>query len=193
MLYLGGPLLRHSRSGDQIAGVGVNSEQSVNVYVGLGSNSPDAESMLDMARRRIAALPKLRLNAVSPVYSTEPQGFADQPWFLNQVVEIAAKPSWRPQILLASLLKLETEMGRVRSPDPAMRYGPRVIDVDLLLYGEERHADPCCMLPHPRLTQRAFVLVPLLDIAPQISIDNLPAASWLARLAYRLEGRRIFQ
>lgn len=168
-------------------------EQTVKVYVGLGSNSPDAETMLNRARRRIAGLPGLRLTAASPVYSTEPQGFADQPWFLNQVVEIVPEACWRPQSLLASLLRLETEMGRVRSPDPAMRYGPRVIDADLLLYGGERHADPCCVLPHPRLTQRAFVLVPLLDIAPQIRIDGLPAASWLARLTYRLEGRRIFQ
>lgn len=171
----------------------MNSEQTVKAYVGLGSNSPDAEAMLGKARRRIAELPKLRLNVLSPVYSTEPQEFADQPWFLNQVVEIVPEACWRPQSLLASLLKLETEMGRVRSPDPALRFGPRVIDADLLLYGEERLADPRCVLPHPRLTQRAFALVPLLDIAPQISIDGLPAASWLARLSYRLEGRRIFQ
>lgn len=171
----------------------MNSEHIVKAYVGLGSNSPDAEAMLEEARRRIAGLPKLRLTAVSPVYSTEPQEFADQPWFLNQVVEVLPEACWRPQSLLASLLKLEIEMGRVRSPDPAMRYGPRVIDADLLLYGEERHADPLCVVPHPRLTQRAFALVPLLDIAPRIDIDGLPAASWLARLPYRLEGRAIFQ
>lgn len=168
-------------------------ELPVKVYVGLGSNCTDAEAVLGRARDGIAALPKLRLTAVSPVYSTEPQEFTDQPWFLNQVVELLPAPCWRPRSLLESLLRLETELGRVRSPDPAMRYGPRVIDADLLLYGEERHADPRCEVPHPRLTQRAFALVPLLDIAPQIRIDGIPASGWLARLNYRLDGRRIFQ
>lgn len=113
-------------------------ELPVKVYVGLGSNCTDAEAVLGRARDGIAALPKLRLTAVSPVYSTEPQEFTDQPWFLNQVVELLPAPCWRPRSLLESLLRLETELGRVRSPDPAMRYGPRVIDADLLLYGEER-------------------------------------------------------
>lgn len=102
-------------------------------------------------------------------------------------------PVWRPQSLLAAMLRLESALGRVRSPDPALRYGPRAIDADLLLFGEEHCSDPACRVPHPRLTQRAFVLVPLLDIAPQIRVEGTAAAQWLARLNYRLDGCRIFQ
>ncbi len=165
----------------------------IRAYVGLGSNSPDAEAMLARACEGLSRLPELRLGAISPLYSTEPQGYADQPWFLNQVVELLPAPSWRPQSLLAAMLRLESALGRVRNPDPALRYGPRAIDADLLLFGGESCAHPACRVPHPRLVQRAFVLVPLLDIAPHIRIDGVAAAHWLARLNYRLDGRRIFQ
>lgn len=171
----------------------VSPHAEIRAYVGLGSNSPDAEDMLTRAREGLSRLPGLRLNAISPRYSTEPQGYADQPWFLNQVVELLPAPLWRPQSLLAAMLRLENKLGRVRSPDPALRYGPRAIDADLLLFGEESCADPACRVPHPRLVQRAFALVPLLDIAPHVRIDGVAAAHWLARLNYRLDGRRIFQ
>lgn len=171
----------------------VSAHTEVRAFVGLGSNCSHAENMLARAREGLSALPGLRLGALSPVYSTEPQGYAHQPWFLNQVVELLLAPQWRPQSLLTAMLQLESALGRVRSPDPALRYGPRVIDADLLLFGGESCADPACLVPHPRLVQRAFVLVPLLDIAPHIRIDGVDAAGLLARLDYRLDGRRIFQ
>ena len=171
----------------------VSPHAEIRAYVGLGSNSLDAEDMLTRAREGLSRLPGLRLNAISPLYSTEPQGYTDQPWFLNQVVELLPASFWRPQSLLAAMLRLESKLGRVRSPDPALRYGPRAIDADLLLFGEESCADPVCRVPHPRLVQRAFALVPLLDIAPHARIDGITAAHWLARLNYRLDGRRIFQ
>lgn len=174
-------------------GARVSPHKQIRAFVGLGSNSSEAENMLARAREGLAGLPDLRLGAISPVYSTEPQGYADQPWFLNQVVELLPLPLWRPQSLLAAMLRLETALGRVRSPDPALRYGPRAIDADLLLFGEERCSDPACRLPHPRLVQRAFVLVPLLDIAPHIQIEGVAAAHWLSLLDYRLDGSRIFQ
>lgn len=162
-------------------------------YVGLGSNNPDAADMLESARKALAALPDLHVGAASPVYSTEPQGLADQPWFLNQVVAVRPGPSWRPCNVVQALLAMEEALGRVRSPDPALRFGPRAIDADLLLFGEEQCRDPRCLVPHPRLTQRAFVLVPLLDIAPDVCIAGIPASRWLARLDYRVAGDRIFQ
>mgnify|MGYP000000602754 FL=1 len=167
--------------------------EEIRAYVGLGSNSPEAEAMLALAREGLSRLPELRLSAASPLYSTEPQGYTEQPWFLNQVVELILAPVWRPRRLLAAMLRLESTLGRVRSPDPALRYGPRAIDADLLLFGEEHCSDPACRVPHPRLTQRAFALVPLLDIAPQVRIEGTAATQWLARLNYRLDGCRIFQ
>ncbi|MGE9985872.1 2-amino-4-hydroxy-6-hydroxymethyldihydropteridine diphosphokinase [Desulfovibrio sp. SGI.169] len=171
----------------------MSSQADIQAFVGLGSNCSDAENMLARAREGLSRLPDARLGAASPLYSTEPQGYAHQPWFLNQVVELLLAPFWRPQSLLAAMLHLESSLGRVRSPDPALRYGPRVIDADLLLFGEECCSDPACRVPHPRLVQRAFALVPLLDIAPHVLIDGVDAARWLARLDYRLDGRRIFQ
>lgn len=163
------------------------------VFVSLGSNCDDAENMLQLACQALARLPHMRLEAASPVYSTAPQGYTDQPWFLNQVVELAAGPQWRPCSLVDALLELEAGLGRVRSADPALRYGPRTIDADLLLFGEESSADVHCLVPHPRLTQRAFALVPLLDIAPDVMIGGISAATWLSRLQYKKEGLRIFQ
>ena len=82
-------------------------------------------------------------------------------------------------------------MGRVR--DPALRFGPRVIDLDVLLFGDERSETAVCTVPHPRLTQRAFVLVPLLEVAPNLEIDGKSVAGILERLPFRLCGNKIFQ
>jgi 2-amino-4-hydroxy-6-hydroxymethyldihydropteridine diphosphokinase len=171
----------------------MNSEKIIRAYVSLGSNCADAATMLDRAREAMGALPRMNVGAISPVYRTEPQGYADQPWFLNQVVELFPADTWRPCGLVDALLHIEAELGRVRSADPALRYGPRVIDADLLLFGLERSTVPHCLVPHPRLTERAFALRPLLDIAPDAVIDGRPASWWLARLSCRVEGDRIFQ
>lgn len=160
-------------------------------YVSLGSNCEEAAPMLEEAAARLGALPGLKVAAASPVYSTEPQDYADQPWFLNQVLKLELSPWWRPRALVAALLEQEDRMGRVR--DPALRFGPRVIDLDLLLFGEERCAWPDCTLPHPRLLRRAFVLVPLLDVAPDLAVAGIPVAGALRALNYRLCGRKIFQ
>lgn len=92
-----------------------------------------------------------------------------------------------------ALLTIEARLGRVRSADPALRFGPRVIDADLLLFGAECSDDAHCLVPHPRLVERAFVLRPLADVAPGVLIDGRTAAWWLARLDCRVEGDRIFQ
>lgn len=165
--------------------------KSTVAYVSLGSNCQDAAHMLADAARRLGALSGVTVVAASPVYSTEPQDYADQPWFLNQVLRLELAPSWRPRPLVAALLELETAMGRVR--DPSLRFGPRVIDLDLLLFGNERCAHTDCIVPHPRLLQRAFVLVPLLDVAPGLCLDGVRLGDTLRRLPYRLSGNKIFQ
>ena len=167
--------------------------EEIQAYVSLGSNSADAERMLQLAREALGNLPHVRLGAVSPIYATEPQGFADQPWFLNQVVELFVARSWQPCAFVEALLQMEAGLGRVRSADPALRFGPRAIDADLLLFGQQRSDDAHCLVPHPRLTQRAFALVPLLDVAPDIRIDGISAADWLSRLKFEKDGQRISQ
>lgn len=145
--------------------------------------------MLARARAGIAALPGCALLAASSIYETEPQGYADQPWFHNQVLAVtAAEPD--PARLLRSLLALETRLGRRRD---GPRFGPRCIDIDLLLYGDVLLDDPVCALPHPRLCERAFCLVPLLELAPDLVVNGVAAAELLARLAFRREGNKIFQ
>lgn len=160
-------------------------------YVSLGSNCAVAERMLEEAAQRLAALPGVTVTAASPVYSTEPQEYANQPWFLNQVLALDVAPRWRPRSLVAALLELETAMGRVRNP--ALRFGPRVIDLDLLLFGAERCAEEDCIVPHPRLLRRAFVLVPLRDVAPKLHVDGIALAEALRRLPCRICGNKIFQ
>lgn len=166
---------------------------SLKAYVCLGSNCAQAEDMLARARQGLAALPHMRTGAASPLYCTEPQDYADQSWFFNQVVELFPDDCWTPCSLVDALLELEADLGRVRSADPALRFGPRAIDADLLLFGQARSDNPHCLVPHPRLTQRAFALVPLLDVAPHAIIDGVPAAKWLSRLQYKKDGQRIFQ
>lgn len=162
-------------------------------YVSLGSNCESAAAMLEAARHALSVLPHMRMGAASPVYRTEPQEFADQPWFHNQVVELLPGESWQPCSLVDALLDMEARLGRVRSADPALRYGPRVIDADLLVFGQQRSTNPHCLVPHPRLTGRAFALRPLLDVAPQLVVEGLPVSQWLERLDCRVEGDRIFQ
>lgn len=168
----------------------------------------------------IAALPGVRIDAVSSVYRTEPQGFRDQPWFANQVVRLECGAEATPLSLLDALLEVERCLGRVRyhdcnatagitpdvsdagvcegagrspmggepqpgragagqgagaemeQPDPALRYAPRTIDIDLLLFGDAVLTTPRLTLPHPRMRERAFVLVPLHEIAPDLAFPE---------------------
>ena len=165
---------------------------SVLAYIGLGSNTPDAPERLAAARDALNRLEGLRVLRASSCYTTEPQGYADQPWFENAVLEVAVDSRrWQPRELLAALLGMEAALGRRRNPD--LRFGPRSIDMDLLLFGETRSQDPWCRLPHPRMCQRAFVLVPLAELKPDLSVDGFSVSEWLSRLSWRREGRAIFQ
>ncbi len=161
------------------------------VYLGLGSNSDDAESRLALAQERIAALPDIAIVKASSRYVTEPQGYADQPWFSNMVLALSVGPLWNAPTLLQRLLQIEQELGRVR--DPGNRFGPRTIDIDMLLFGGETSDDPFCLLPHPRMCERAFVLVPLAEIAADVQVAGVPVSTLLAKIQYRLEGKAIYQ
>lgn len=160
-------------------------------YIGMGSNlepkpGADAAENLQRARMELEGLQALgvRVVAASAVYRTEPQGYSDQPWFANQVLALDCPDDMTPKDLLNTLLALELRMGRVRSDDPALRFGPRVIDLDILLFGKTTTHSPRLTLPHPRMTERAFVLVPLLEIAPDVA---LPSGERLAGFLHSLD------
>lgn len=162
-------------------------------FISLGSNMGDAKAHLARAREEIASLPGVHIVAASSVYSTEPQGRKDQPWFVNQVVCVNCAECITSSWLLDALLEKECLLGRVR--DNSDHFGPRVIDMDLLLFDREvRNEDEHLVLPHPRMTERAFVLIPLLEIAPDIVMpDGKSGKSLLEKLNYRLEYSFIFQ
>ena len=128
------------------------------IFLSLGTNLGDRLNNLRHAR--IALPPQAHLIQVSPIYMTQPWGFLKQPEFLNQVVEVRSE--LEPMPLLKYLKEIEDELGR----QVTFRYGPRLIDLDILFYGDRVVAEDGLQIPHPRLHQRAFVLVPLNDIAP---------------------------
>ncbi len=136
---------------------GETSAEAVRAYLALGSNLGDRAKMLAGARAMLEA-PDLRMVAVSRVYESAPWGVVHQPRFLNQVVEVETTLS--PQGLLQRCREIEGRLGRVRST----RWGPRAIDVDILLYGTVRVSDPDLVIPHPQLPHRAFVLIPLAEL-----------------------------
>ena len=135
-------------------------------YLGLGSNLGDRRQHLAEAVRRLQAGPALQIVKVSPVYETSPVGVTAQPDFLNLVVEVATTHA--PQRLLTECLRLEIDLGRERRE----RWGPRTIDIDLLLYGDMRINEKNLAVPHPRMHERGFVLAPLAEIAPQLKLDG---------------------
>ena len=166
---------------------------SVPAYVGLGGNLGDVERTLALARNGLDALPGVRLARVSGVYRTQPQGFRDQPFFLNQAAALDCDPAVRPEQLLDSLLALEAACGRVRRRGE-QKDGPRVLDLDLLLFGQERRSSPGLILPHPRIRRRAFVLIPLAEIAPDLIFpDGGHIADALGQLRCAVTGDGIFQ
>jgi 2-amino-4-hydroxy-6-hydroxymethyldihydropteridine diphosphokinase len=128
------------------------------VYIGLGSNIGDRAGHLEEARRRMeeCGLPVVR---VSSIYETAPRDYANQAWFLNQVVEM--KTEYLPRQLMARLLRIERAMGRRRS----IPKGPRLIDLDVLLYADATICAPDLEIPHPRMGERRFVLEPLAELA----------------------------
>jgi 2-amino-4-hydroxy-6-hydroxymethyldihydropteridine diphosphokinase len=130
-------------------------------YLGLGSNLADRAANLWEAVRRIQELPNTQVVALSRLCETEPVGPVKQGWFLNVAVRVVT--SLEPAELLAAVKRIEHVMGRM----PTERWGPRLIDIDVLLYGEERIQTHELTIPHPELWNRRFVLIPLLDVLPE--------------------------
>jgi 2-amino-4-hydroxy-6-hydroxymethyldihydropteridine diphosphokinase len=135
--------------------------EAVSVYLGLGSNIGDRKKNLEAALGFIAE--RMRIEKVSSVYDTAPEDNPDQPRFLNLVIH--AYTTLEPQALLALLKGIEAKLGRV----PSKRYSPRTIDIDILFYGKQALNSPALTIPHPRIAERAFVLVPLNEIAPELA------------------------
>lgn len=133
--------------------------EPVTVYLGLGSNLGDRQANLDRALELLSQ--RLRLEKVSSIYDSEPVGNVDQPRFLNLVCQVTTYLP--PQGLLVLAKGIESRLGRV-GPSGA----PRTIDIDILFYGDVVMETPELVIPHPRLTERAFVLVPLVEIAPDL-------------------------
>lgn len=147
-------------------------------YVGLGANVGNRRENLDRAVGLLAAEPGVRVLAVSSVHETDPVGYADQPRFLNAAC--ALETELGPRELLERLLAIERTLGRERT---GPRFGPRTIDLDLLLYGNETVDEPGLTVPHPRLAERLFALEPLHELSPELVLpDGRPVRDLLRGL-----------
>jgi 2-amino-4-hydroxy-6-hydroxymethyldihydropteridine diphosphokinase len=147
-------------------------------FLALGGNLGDVHSTFDHAIAMLCANADVRLVARSSNYRTQPWGVVDQPAFLNAVVEVATFLS--PHELLSRALSSERALGRDRTTE--QHWGPRPIDIDILAYDEIELHDPGLTLPHPHLFERAFVLVPLAEIAPDLLIGGIRVRDALGRL-----------
>lgn len=147
---------------------------SVRAFVGLGGNLGDVAKVLHGAAAALAALPEAAGVRLSPLYRTPAWGRTDQPDFINAVAMLDT--ALAPLDLLDALLDIERGFGRTRSEAAGDHWGPRTLDLDLLLYGDAVIAAPGLTVPHPRLHQRAFVLVPLLELAGNVWIPGIGAA-----------------
>ena len=152
---------------------------AMTAYIGLGSNLGDREKHLQQAVFLLNREPHVRVEQCSRVYETDPVGYTEQPAFLNMVAKISTTLS--PEPLLDVCLRIEQALGRVRN----VRWGPRTIDLDLLLYGDLSLETPRLCLPHPRMHERLFVLIPLLEVLPE---EDLRAASF-RKSVENLEGK----
>lgn len=137
-------------------------------FVGLGGNLGDAVATLRSAVQALAGLPQTRLLQASSLYRTPAWGLQQQPDFINGVAMLDTQ--FDPRALLEALLGVERDFGRDR--EAGSRWGPRTLDLDLLLYGDAVIGEPGLQVPHPHLHERAFALVPLLEIAPDILIPG---------------------
>ncbi|MGM0501712.1 MAG: 2-amino-4-hydroxy-6-hydroxymethyldihydropteridine diphosphokinase [Bacillota bacterium] len=146
------------------------------VYLGLGTNLGDKEKNLRTAVELIGKINAVELTAVSSIYQTEPWGYTEQNDFLNLCVEL--KTDLEAAELLGKCQKIENELGRIREE----RWGPRIIDIDILIYDDLELVTPELTIPHPRIEERAFVLVPLQELNPELVINDLKIGEWLDKI-----------
>jgi 2-amino-4-hydroxy-6-hydroxymethyldihydropteridine diphosphokinase len=140
----------------------------VRAYVGLGSNLGDRDTTIRRAVELLGGRPGIEVVAVSTLRETDPVGYEDQPRFLNGAVALEVDLTARA--LLDELLAVERRLGRDRAREA--RWGPRTIDLDLLLYGDETVDEPGLTVPHPRLAERLFVLEPLYELVPDLTLPD---------------------
>lgn len=143
-------------------------------YVGLGGNVGESVTVMRAAVHRLMTVPRSRLLAVSRFYRTPAWGQTDQADFVNAVAAI--KTALPPRVLLDELLSIERDFGRERAADGSGRWGPRTLDLDILLYADDQIDLPGLRLPHPHLHERAFALMPLLDLVDDIEIPGRGSA-----------------
>ncbi len=155
------------------------------VYLSMGSNVGDRRATLAAALGRLEA-GGVRIVRRSSIYETEPLGLVEQPWFLNLVIE--AETELSPGALLALTHQVESALGRTRE----VRWGPRTVDIDILLYGTRVISTPDLEIPHPRLPERRFVLQPLVEIRPDLVLpDGRTARHLVDALGPGAEVRRV--
>jgi len=158
--------------------VGVDTAPTSTVYIGIGSNLGGPVQQVRRAGNALAELPNIRLLEISPLYRNPALGPGHQPDYVNAVAVIETR--LEPHALLDALLLIEVNQGRLRGP---IRWQPRTIDLDLLVYGDRTIRDRRLTVPHPHMHERAFVLKPLFDLAPGLAVPGLgPVATLLERL-----------
>lgn len=152
------------------------SDAPVRAFLGLGGNIGDPAAAMAAALRALDGDSRVEVVAVSSLYRTPPWGVTDQPDFLNAVAAIDARIGARD--LLELCLHVEASLKRVRD----IRWGPRLIDIDILLFGEAKIDEEGLHVPHPRMLERAFVMLPLAEIGADIIVDGRPVAEWAQEL-----------
>ena len=152
-------------------------EAPTRAFVGIGGNVGDVATTIAEAMWALDSMPQTSIRAQSRLYRTPPWGNTDQPAFTNAVVELQTRLA--PRVLLDLLLEIELRFGRDRSESE--KWGPRELDLDLLAYGDDQIDEPGMHVPHPHLHERAFVLVPRAEIAPDLEIPGVGRVSELVQ------------
>ena len=147
--------------------------KSVTAYIGLGGNVGNVFENMKAALRSLDSHSQVSVKSISSVYKTPPWGIEDQDWFLNACASV--QTTLTAQELLAECLEAEIALKRVRN----IRWGPRTIDLDVLIFGDEQIAEDNLQVPHPRMHERAFVLKPMADIAPNLYLQGKMISDWL--------------
>ncbi|OLN24274.1 2-amino-4-hydroxy-6-hydroxymethyldihydropteridine diphosphokinase [Domibacillus antri] len=158
------------------------------VYLSLGTNMGNREVLLEEAVQALVKNAHIEVKAVSSIYETDPVGFTDQPPFLNIVLK--AKTALFPQELLSVCMEIENVLGRKRT----VRWGPRTIDLDILLYNHDNIKSDSLIIPHPRMNERAFVLIPLAEIDAMIELPGtgMPLEQYVQNVQGR-EGVKLWK
>ncbi len=165
-----------TRTGGPRASGGTAREPGYDAIIALGSNIGDPRANMARALELLCADGSVSLVTRSRDFKTPPWGITDQPWFANACASVKTRLGARA--LLDRCLEVERQMGRVR----AEKWGPRVIDLDVLVHREGSVVEDHLILPHPRITERAFVLVPLADVDPRLVLNGKPVADWLEKV-----------